>query len=226
MRTLPRVPSAKAANASGARSSGMAVLDVDADLTLGGMVEQGGELVGGRRGHDRGDGDVLASDLLGTGPAGRRQRAAGLQGGAECGGFAGGVQDLVDPLRCDRPDRGGGVAGVVDGVRCAEAADVLLLLTRLRGADDGGAGGRRELHRDRADSPGPPGDEHRGFTVHLTPEGVAFTADAEASPADVALPAEVYERYGPRRTTPAPMAKTKAQLKPLRGPSGFARREP
>src|SRR3954451_5744392 len=63
-------------------------LDVDADLTLDGMVEQGGDLVGGRRGHDRGDGDVLACDFVGAGAAGRRQRAAGLQGAAECGGVA------------------------------------------------------------------------------------------------------------------------------------------
>src|SRR3954451_16865029 len=69
-------------------------LDVDADLALGGVVEQGGDLVGGRCGHDGSDGDVVASDFVGAGAAGRRQRAAGLQGAAQRGGIACGVQDL------------------------------------------------------------------------------------------------------------------------------------
>ena len=41
-------------------------------------------------------------------------------------------------------------------------------------------------------------DPVRSFTVHLTPEAVAFTLDAADSPADVVLPAEAFARlvYG------------------------------
>ncbi|HEX8580830.1 MAG TPA: hypothetical protein VF640_00795, partial [Acidimicrobiales bacterium] len=134
-------------------------LDVDAEGARGDLVEQGGELVGGGGGHDRRDGDVRPRDLLGAGAAGGGDGAAGLQGRAEGGGVAGGVQDLVDALRCDGRDRGGDVAGVVDGVRSAEAADVLLL-PGAGGADDGRPGGGSELDGDGADAAGRAGDEH------------------------------------------------------------------
>src|SRR4051812_42763007 len=119
-------------------------LDVDAERARRHLVEQRGELVGGRGGHDRRDGDVLPPDLLSAGAAGGGDGAAGLEGRAEGGGVAGGVQDLVDALRRDGLDRGGDVAGVVDGVRRAEAADVVLLLAGAAGADDGSAGGDGE----------------------------------------------------------------------------------
>src|SRR3954451_19621823 len=55
-------------------------LDVDAERACGDLVEQRGELVGGRGGHDRRDGDVLPPDLVGAGAAGGRNGPAGLQG--------------------------------------------------------------------------------------------------------------------------------------------------
>src|SRR4051794_10339977 len=55
-------------------------LDVDAERARGDLVEQRGELVGGRGGHDRRDGHVLPPDLLGAGAPGGGERAAGLQG--------------------------------------------------------------------------------------------------------------------------------------------------
>src|SRR4051812_10899462 len=161
MRTLPRVPSAKAANASGARSSGTAVSTLTRISPLAAWSSRVASL------------SAVAAAMTAATVTSARATSSALAPRVEASvppalrvlpsaaASPGGVQDLVDPLRRDRQACGGDVAGVVDGVRRTEAADVVVLLTRAGGADDGRAGGRRELRPDRADSAGCAGDEHR-----------------------------------------------------------------
>jgi uncharacterized protein (TIGR03083 family) len=61
-------------------------------------------------------------------------------------------------------------------------------------------------------------DPVRGFTVHLTPEAVAFTPDADASPADVVLPAEAFARlvYGRLDAAHTPAGVQESALHTLR----------
>lgn len=73
---------------------------------------------------------------------------------------------LFDALRCDVLDGGGDVAGVVDGLRGAEAADVLLLLPGLGGADDGRAGSHGQLHGDGSRPRRSRSDENRLAGLH------------------------------------------------------------
>ena len=72
------------------------------------------------------------------------------------------VDHGMDAVGAQRGHRGRDVAGVIHGVMRAEAAEIGLILTRLRGGDHMGTAGRRELHREGADAAGSARDEY-GF---------------------------------------------------------------
>lgn len=109
--------------------------DVDAELAGGDEVEQVGELVGGGVGHDRRQREVVPAEHLRGGTDSGGDGAAGPHQGSDGCGVAGEVQCLVDTVASDVADGGGEVTGPVDGMRGAQAADVLLLLAGPRGAD-------------------------------------------------------------------------------------------
>jgi hypothetical protein len=131
------------------------------ELSAGDELEEPRELVRGGGRHDAGDPDVVAAELLGGRAERGRDRPACSHHLTDAGGVSGGVQRLVGTLRGDGPYGGRQVAGVVDGVRGTEAVDVLLLLPRACGGDDGRPSGGGELERDGSDATGGAGDEHR-----------------------------------------------------------------
>ena len=77
--------------------------DVDSEGACGDVGQELCELVGGGGGHDAGEGDVVAAELLGGGAERGGQGAAGADDLADGGGVTGGVQGLVDPVgACSR----------------------------------------------------------------------------------------------------------------------------